>query len=195
MLRKLGFCFICLLSIHLGPEAFGQSQLPAFDLSIFGGVITPAGQLQDHAKSGAVYGVGVGKVLRRTKNGEFKINLLASLDSDLKAKGSDRSGSLEISTHQLRLDYRMPAIAGIKPFIGAGLGAYTWDGEINRPSTTQQNSGSRTEFGGLLALGADFPLSRMLSLAPEYTYHKIEGGFKEPLHTAWLRLRLHLQPK
>ncbi len=195
MLRKLGFCFISLLSIHRGTKAFGQSKIPAYDLSIFGGVITPAGQLQDHAKSGAVYGVGVGKVLRRSKNGEFKISLLASLDSNLKAKGSDRNGSLEIRTHQLRLDYRMPAIAGIKPFIGVGIGAYTWDGEINRPSTTQQNVGSRTELGGLVALGADFPLSLMLSLAPEYTYHKVEGGFKEPLHTAWLRLRLHLHPK
>ncbi len=160
----------------------------SLDLVLFAGALIPGGDLKDHAKSGSTYGLGLGKAFCSSSESELRATLFVSGKSTLKAKESALSGPLNINSYSLRGDYVFGG-RQLRPFIGAGIGVYSWDGSIVHKASQLRNIGSKNDIGGIFTLGLEVNLMPNLFLAPELTIYKVGGEFSESLFSGVISLR------
>jgi outer membrane protein OmpA-like peptidoglycan-associated protein len=165
------------------PEPAGST----LDIVPFAGVMIPGGDLKDNAKTGGYYGLGIGKAFIEGAAGELRATLFAGT-TKLDAKESGLSGPLKIKAFTLRAYYAFGAGA-VRPFVGAGLGVYVWDGAIRQKSSGLENEGDESDTGGLVAAGVDVTLTPGLFLEPTLTWQAVGGEFNESLLSATLALR------
>ncbi|RYZ86796.1 MAG: OmpA family protein [Proteobacteria bacterium] len=162
------------------------------DLVVTAGSLIPGGELSEHAKSAASWGLGIGKSFWTNENQEVRGTIFYHGNSDLKAKESTLDGPLHVSSYTARIDYVFGG-DNFRPFVGLGAGAFKWDGSIVQKSSSIRNTGAKSDGAGLAALGLDIYLTDYLILATEATFYNIGGHFSDKLYGAELSLRWRLK--
>lgn len=167
--------------------AVEPSKSSTIDLVPFVGAIAGIGELHDNTKPAVVYGLGIGKEYWQGEHGAARATLSYGA-TQLEAKDDSLSGPLKIRLLTLRTDYVF-GTGSLRPFLGLGIGNYSWKGSIEQNSTQRRNIGDESDIGGHLAFGLDYLIAQNIRLSPEFTWTKIGGDFSASLMSGWLALR------